>query len=378
MDFELSDDHRAVGDLAAKILGDRATVERVRDAEEQQDGLDTELWRLLAESGLLAIAVPEEQGGAGMGMLGLTAVLEQQGRRVAPVPLWPTLAGAALPLARFGASPPAREALAGLLDGSRLVTSALDVPEAGDARPEAIADGSGWRLDGELPAVPAADAAAAVLIPVARPGHDPALALVPTDRDGVTTVPVQATSRERMAAVRLGGVAVDAAELLAGDADDPDPVAWARRRAWVALAALSAGVCAEAVSMTASYASQREQFGRPLSTNQGVAMRIADAHIDAENVLLTARQAAWLLDGGDEDGGETAALVAAWWASHGGLSVVRATQHLHGGIGADVDYPIHRYFLWGRQIAFILGSAGALEARLGDRLEDGAAIGAPA
>jgi len=144
------------------------------------------------------------------------------------------------------------------------------------------------------------------------------------------------------------------------------------------LSALVFGVCQEAVAITAAYTSQRLQFGRPLSTNQAVALRAADAHLDAERIRLTTLKAAWHHDRGEEEEARAASLVAKWWASTGGLRAVHATQHLHGGIGADVDYPIHRYFLWGRQLAFSLGSAGAIEAELGDLLSGVTPIGAPA
>lgn len=138
------------------------------------------------------------------------------------------------------------------------------------------------------------------------------------------------------------------------------------------------GVCGQALKTTAEYTSQRIQFDRPLSTNQAVAVRAADAYLDTEAIRLTTRRAAWLLDAGREQEAESAVLVATWWASRGGLRVVHATQHLHGGIGADVDYPIHRYFLWGRQLCFTLGGADATAAELGDVLGSAPRIGAPA
>jgi alkylation response protein AidB-like acyl-CoA dehydrogenase len=195
------------------------------------------------------------------------------------------------------------------------------------------------------------------------------------DRPGITVTPVQVTNWESTGAVRFDAARVDSADLL--DGDGAEIVAWTRRRARVALASLALGLCEEALATTAAYTSQRIQFGRPLSTNQAVAVRAADAHLDTESIRLTVLRAAWLMDLGREDEAERAALVAKWWASRGGLRVVHATQHLHGGIGADVDYPIHRYFLWGRQIAFSLGSADAVASELGDALEAGAAIGAP-
>ncbi len=70
-------------------------------------------------------------------------------------------------------------------------------------------------------------------------------------------------------------------------------------------------------------------------------------------------QAAWLLDEADADPAEVSAavLVAHWWAAEGGQRVAHAVQHLHGGIGADIDYPVHRFFLWAKQIELTLGLA---------------------
>jgi alkylation response protein AidB-like acyl-CoA dehydrogenase len=121
--------------------------------------------------------------------------------------------------------------------------------------------------------------------------------------------------------------------------------------------------------MAAAYTSNREQFGRPLSTFQGVALRAADAYIDTEAMRATLWQAAWRLSEGIDATQEV--LVAKWWAADGGARVVHATQHLHGGLGADVDYPVHRYFLWGLQLADDLGPASAQLAQLGASLAAG-------
>jgi acyl-CoA dehydrogenase len=132
------------------------------------------------------------------------------------------------------------------------------------------------------------------------------------------------------------------------------------------LAAIQVGVCEAALKMTAEYTSTRQQFGRPLSTNQGVALRAADAFIDIRAIDATLWQAAWRLDEGLD--ATKAAMVAKWWASDGGQRVVHATQHLHGGMGADVDYPIHRYFLWGKTIEQTLGGPALQLADLGREL----------
>ena len=107
--------------------------------------------------------------------------------------------------------------------------------------------------------------------------------------------------------------------------------------------------------MTASFVSEREQFGKPLSTNQGVALRAADAYIGTEAIRATCWQAAWLLSEGRDARAEV--LATAWWTAEGGHQVLHATQHLHGGMGSDIDYPVHRYFTWAIQIEHELGSA---------------------
>jgi len=199
------------------------------------------------------------------------------------------------------------------------------------------------------------------------------VAVVPADR--LTVAPLTVTSRESAGSVLLDGVRVSEDDVL--PADGAIVVDRVRTASRVALAALAVGVCEEALTMTAAYTSQRIQFGRPLSTNQAIALRAADGYLDTERIRLTVARAAWLADQHDHDGARAASLVCAWWAAEAGLRTVHTTQHLHGGIGADVDYPIHRYFIWGREIAFTLG-AGAVLAELGDLLETAPSIGASA
>jgi len=132
------------------------------------------------------------------------------------------------------------------------------------------------------------------------------------------------------------------------------------------------GVCEGALAMAAEYTNQRNQFGRPLASFQGAQIRAADAYIDTEAIRVTTLHAAWKLDAGRDATAEV--LVAKWWASEAGQHAVHNVQHLHGGMGADVDYPVHRYFLWGKQIEDTLGGASAQLARLGREIALGEAL----
>jgi alkylation response protein AidB-like acyl-CoA dehydrogenase len=125
-------------------------------------------------------------------------------------------------------------------------------------------------------------------------------------------------------------------------------------------------VCEQALALTARYVSEREQFGSKLGTFQAVAQRIADAYIDTEAIRLTAMQATWRLAEGLSAANELA--VAKFWAADGAQRVVHAAQHLHGGIGVDTDYPVHRYFRWAKQLELTLGGATQSLLRLGANL----------
>ncbi len=91
--------------------------------------------------------------------------------------------------------------------------------------------------------------------------------------------------------------------------------------------------------------------------------RAADAYIDTEAIRLTTWQAAWRLAA--DRPATTEVAIAKFWASEAAHRVVYAAQHLHGGIGVDVDYPLHRYYLWSKQIELTLGSGTRQLARLG-------------
>jgi alkylation response protein AidB-like acyl-CoA dehydrogenase len=151
-----------------------------------------------------------------------------------------------------------------------------------------------------------------------------------------------------------------------------DVVAATVRRLTAGLCATQAGICAEALRLTAAHVSEREQFGQKIATFQAVAQRAADAFIDTEAITLTSRQATWLLANG-RDGADEALDSAKFWAAEGGFRVAHAAQHLHGGIGVDQEYPLFRYFRMARQTELTLGGAALHLRQLGERIAAGPA-----
>jgi len=373
MDFTFSDEQLAVRQAAEGVFCGLVTPERVAAVEAGDERVDRELWAALAAADLLGLAVPADIGGAGLGLTELCLVLEAQGAVVAPVPLWATLVLGALPIARFGTPEQRARFLPGVAAGEVLLSAALSgTTESTSGRPRVAAepDGDGWRLDGTELAVPAAHVAARVLVPARTPEGDVVVALVDPAGPGARTERAVTTNREIHPHLHLDGAPVSPADVLAGPGDGTSALGYMLESARTGLCALQVGLTESALAQTAAYLNQRHQFGRPLSAFQGAMLRAADAAIDIEAMRVTLWQAAWRLDTGRE--AAEAVAVAAWQAAERGQRVVHATQHLHGGMGADISYPIHRYFLWGKQIELQLGGPTRQLARLGALIAAGA------
>src|SRR5262245_8864664 len=365
MDFDLTDEQQATIDVAAKLLGDKATPDAIRAIEQADDlRFDRELWSAMAEAGLLGLAVPAEHGGAGLGALELCLVLEEVGRRTAPVPALAALAFGGLPVARWGTAEQRAALLPGLVAGTTVLTAALVEPLGDPTRPTTTArpDGDEWVLDGVRTNVPAGLLADTIIVPATTGDGHVALVLVPADAAGVERERQDTTTGTPEARVRLDGVRLEAGAVL-GPVDDGTALRWTLEHATVGICAVMAGVTAEAVRITGEYTTGREQFGRPIATFQAVGQRAADAYVDAHAVRLTMLQAAWRLGAGMPADREVA--IAKYWAAAGGQRVVHAASHLHGGVGVDRDYPLHRYFLLAKQLELSLGGASRQLLRLG-------------
>src|SRR5664280_2210433 len=377
MDFIFDEEQKAVQEAVDGIFAGIVTPDRVQQVEATEERFDRELWAELAQADLLGLPLPGALGGGGFGMVEVALMLEAHGRSVAPLPLWATLVLGAMPIAEFGSVALAGSVLPGVAAGGVVLSAALadvagDIAVGGRGEPAVTATagaGDGMVLSGSAFAVPFAHVADRVLVPaVVEAGI--VIAAVDPRASGVAIERAVTTNREVHPHLHLDGVVVGPDDLLAGG--DPTQgrrvLGWMLNRAWTGLCALQLGVVEAAVTQTAAYLNTREQFGRPLSTFQGTMLRAADAAIDTESIRVTLWQAAWRLDNGLD--ADRAVTVASWFAAEAGQRAVFATQHLHGGMGADIGYPIHRYFLWGKQIELLLGSPSAQLARLGRQVVD--------
>ncbi len=374
MDFAYDDDQQAIIDLAAKLLAEESSHERQR-AVERSGGprFDPALWTQLAESGLLGTAVPEAYGGAGLGFLEVAAICEQLGRHTVAAPYAETVVGGALPLAEFGSEAQKQAWLPRVAAGKAILSAALQEDLADPAHPATRArrDGDGFVLSGRKLPVPAGGLADLLLVPASfaeGEGDDAAVFLVDPGAPGVEQVPLATTSGQPASLLELDAVRVPADSVLGGVAAGRLVLEWMLLRATAAQCALGLGVCEEALSRTAAYVKERKQFGQPIAMFQAVGHRAADAFIDVQGMRLTTLQACWRIAAGLPAEREVA--LAKFWVAEAGARVVAASQHLHGGMGVDRDYPVHRFYLFAKQLELDLGGGTEQLRRIGRMLAE--------
>jgi acyl-CoA dehydrogenase len=368
MDFALNETQEELRGLAARILEDRTGLQHLKERDRSDDWYDRATWTELAKANILGIALPESAGGLGFGFLDLCMFLREVGRFVAPLPAIPTLVAGALPIAQFG-SDAQQAVLAKVASGDVLLTAALVEAGTEPDRPTTAAtrEGDGWRINGTKSNVAGASAAELVLVPASVDGKV-AMFLVPTNAPGLSAARQQTMNHEPLFELTLDNVAVGDDALLGSVEQGSEILAWTLNRTTIAICALVSGVAEQAVRMTAQYTCDRKQFDRAIGTFQAVGQRMADCFIDMQGIELTMLQAVTHLDEGRDDVLEVA--TAKFWAAEGGNRIAHTALHVHGGISIDVDFPIHRYFLWLKQYEFTLGSATPELLRIGKELAD--------
>lgn len=366
MDFHFTEEQVAVAQAAQGVVDGQSTPERVAAVEVTEDRIDRDLWAALAGADLLGISIPESENGGGLGLTEACLLLEAQGRQVAPVPLWPTLVLGALPVSRFGSPEQRKVLLPGVVTGEIFLSAALGEAAVSPSSLPAITaqrTGSTWRLSGTSLAVPQAHLAHRIVVPARTASDQVVIFLIDPSDAAVRLERAVTTNREVHPHLHLEDAEIGDSDVLVAGERGREALQWMLEIAWTGLCALQLGVAESALQQTAEYLNERQQFGRPLSAFQGTMLRAADAAIDIEAMRVTLWQAAWRIDTGRPAAAAVSA--AKWQASERGQRVVHATQHLHGGIGADLTYPIHRYFLWGKQIELMLGGPGVHLAHLG-------------
>ncbi|WP_420637949.1 acyl-CoA dehydrogenase family protein [Candidatus Poriferisocius sp.] len=366
MDFTLTEEQQAVAELADQIMGDRCDMERLMEIEAAGEWFDRDLYRELADAGLVGIGLGEDVGGGGLDLVAVGQLLEAQGRHVAPLPLW-SGGLAALAVDTFGSDEQRQRELPGFTAGSNLLTVGLQEYLNDDiTQPMSrVVDG---KLVGTKEVVEfTAESAKIVVVAGLDDGTDngttsgTGLFLADLSDPAVTTEAGVSTRFQPVHQVSFYGAPCEPL----GPADGAS-AKWLADRAVALLCATQVGVVDRALRLAADYTTEREQFGRPVATFQAVTQRLADQFMHVEAVRLCAYAALYDLATGND--ASLRLPIAKWYASHWAHDVAHATQHVHGGMGVSVDYPLHRYTLWNKHIECSLGAGTQQLRTLGAQL----------
>ncbi|MGH3958626.1 acyl-CoA dehydrogenase family protein [Mycobacterium sp.] len=362
MDFSTTEAAQDLGDLAITIVDAVCTPEHQRELDGLDQRFDRDLWRKLVDADILSTATPESLGGGGFGVLEQIAVLVALGRGLAAVPYLESVVLAAGALARFGSAELQQQWGAPAVSGAKILTVALD-GEMGDGPVQAARAGDGYRLTGTRTQTGYGPVADAFLVP-AETESGTAVFLVAAEDTGVSVTALETTGLGSIGHLALDGVEVDGARMVGGD----DVVSWISSHALLGRSAFQLGVLDRGLQLTAEYARTREQFDRPIGSFQAVAQRLADGYIDIKGLRLTLAQAAWRLS--EDLPADSEVATAAFWAADAGHRVAHTIVHVHGGVGIDIDHPVHRYFLAAKQTEFAVGNATGALRRIGRELAD--------
>jgi acyl-CoA dehydrogenase len=364
MDFTLTDTQNELAALTKQIVTDKVTQERLKALEKNTAHVDRDLYRALADAGVLTAALPESIGGGGLDLLEQCSVLIELGRAVAPVPYLESIVLSAAAIGHFGTDAQREQWAQPAAEGALVLAPALseDLVDSLD-HPVTRAERSGedWTLTGSKAIVPFGTVADAFLIPAAS-DDGPAVFIVPAGTDGLTVTPEVYVDGDEVASLDLHSVRVPDAQRFGNF----DVLHWLTVRATIGVCALQLGVLERALEITVEYARERKQFDRPIGSFQAVAQRLADAYIDVEAVRLTMWQAAWRK--ANSVRGMEPMSTAKVWAAEAGHRVAHTAVHIHGGAGIDVDAPTHRYFVAAKRNEFLLGSGITHLRRLGAEL----------
>ena len=323
MDFTPDPAQQAVADVVTSVLD--------RDNS----------WDALVSGGVTALGVPERLGGDGVGLPEITTALSEIGRHGTISPALATLGLGLIPLLDLASEGQQDRFLGGVAKGT-ILSAALNEPGASlpDRPATTLANG---KLNGTKVYVPYAEQAAWLIVTA-----DTGVVVVSPTADGVRLTKTPASTGGEEYAATFTDVAVEPDAVLEG--------ASAHRVNQLALAAIgafAAGAVAGALKLTANYVANRQQFGRPLSTFQTVAAQLAEVYIASRTMALASNSVIWRLSEGRDADDDLDVL--GYWLTSQAPPVMQTCHHLHGGMGMDITYPMHRYYSTIKDLTRLLG-----------------------
>lgn len=350
----VDEDERELREALYPVLNARVDFAAMLDPKRPTDALDAGVWSALTEFGLPGLACDESLGGAGARPRLLYAAVEEAGKALAPVPLVPTVTALAVAVA-VGATSLAKRIAVGTL-----AAFAIPIDEGGWVKTgPALPEWDGTKLVGSVPIVAGLPAAEVLLVLARVAGSTDAaiVAIDPADGDVAITQQQPLDLTATVGTVALNGAT---GQVVATGSQVRQALCAAQRRSTLAVAADSVGVASRALALAVDWASQREQFGRPIGSFQSISHRCADVLVAVEGARSQVLAAA-----DDLDCAEAARVVdlAAATALDAAVTAAEAAIQIHGGIGFTWEHPAHLLLRRAQANAVLMGRSSALRDR---------------
>lgn len=327
MDFTLDPQQLAVADVVEAVLS--------------KHGDSEDIWAHLVQAGIASLAVPEDFGGDGLGILEISTVLGELGRRAVISPAVATL-GMATTAILYGAdNEQQKRYFAGIGNGAVLSVAHNEPMQSMPTDPTtSLVDG---RLNGTKVAVPYAEQCDRMIVSTSG-----GTVCIPVLSEGIQVVRTHTATGADEFTVHFTETPVAEQDVLRGvDADRLGDLVLA------AAGAYGSGLLQGALRLTADYLAGRHQFGKPMTTFQMVAAQLADVYISARTVDLAAKSVVYQLSNGSDARGDLAVL--GYWLAVEAPPAMQKCHHLHGGIGVDITYPMGRYYAAVKDIVRLIG-----------------------
>ncbi len=354
LDLDFNAEQEMLREMVRGVIGQHASLDVVRELEDDPTGYPAELWSQFAQLDLLGLLLPTEHGGSGMTMLEGVIVYEELGRSLAPLPHLVSCVLSAGALVRAGSEAQQAAWLPKIVSGDAVLTPAWLEPENGfgprGVQVRAVPDADGLTITGTKLHVQFASAADQLVV-LARTGEGEAdvdLFLVSPEAAGLTMTQKMSISSDTQYRLDFDGVRVTEADRIG--AAGTGWATWSKvmEDGMILAAAQAIGGADYALEITVQYSKDREQFDKPLGAFQALAHNMADARTAVDGGKLLVYEAAWAHSMGHPLA--RLAPMAKMFSCSTYRDVTAMAQQIFGGVGFTLEYDIQLYFRRAKQL----------------------------
>ena len=345
MDLMLNDTQAMIRDGARRFLADSLDPDTVREVEASADGVNSQIWAPMAELGWTALALPEDIGGGGAGLVDLCVLAEELGRAAASTPLVATAGFSAAFLQALEPTAVTRDMLNTLATSDAVITPALVDAAGRDERSVSSSilteTDAGATISGAKAMVPYASVAQVLVVSLTTPDGEAVVVAVNRDAEGVSWARHGATGGDPLFHVEFDNVAVPGDRVLARGGTAERAIDAGSDAATVVATAEAVGCFEGMIRLGSEYASSRQQFGQAIGSFQAVAHPLADMRINTDACRLLVAETAWMLDQGLDATLEVAGTKV--FANEVMADMIHAAHTVHGAIGYTTEYDLQLY-----------------------------------